>query len=1208
MPASLARREIRNAVRWPRQASFLRIATTETFAMHPTPNHRITRMITGLRASARLTRLALASTVMLALAATSLLAWRSGAAARTPSLLTAAAPLPAAAIDITQPTIGPGLPQVGSNAPKSAASSLKAGSLLFFHKYTSDAVQPDSSNTLITLTNTNPRDGVTVHLFFVYDCAVSRKFINLAPNQARTLLMSKEKPGTTGYVVAIAVNAQGVPSQFNWLIGSATLRDAAGHEASYNALAVAKRTGGPVRLGAENPTAVTLRFDNSEYDRLPKTLAVDQLQNQDLAAEPAVTTDVTLYSPLADLSGAPAQPLQINATAYDQVGRPYPETVSANCAFSARVETIWTATPLNSFITPGNPGWATFAATNGVSAVPVLGLSLTDGASGPQRSARNMQTLAWLDSFTMTVPVSFPENPHADVITLDLPDATGGATGASENKAGSALLYSRFVSGAFGSTRINLTNTHASQKARVRVFFTGLANQPQVTETILSLLPNQTAALDPNDFAPNQRGWVLALVIDSRALPMAFNHLIGSAQVNEADGQVAAFNAIAFAKNSSGAVPRNDDVLTSDLLFDDVNYDRMPATVGLSAVPSQADNTTLLGYARPPASLLEAPNTRGAAALVLFDQALNSFGLTVGATEARLGTLRPSLLNPPITSTISKGQRGWLKLSSATPLFAWANNLRGEPFATGPEGTWTGGFSGGGNLHTLTTGDSLLLKTAAINPNNHAPTALAASIGVYVEARRANGTIVRLDASESSDPDPEDPLTYKWYDNEQMVSTARIGDLRLGLGTHIIKLMVTDGSGIPSAPEEQLVEVRDTTPPQLSGIPSNLSRVTGSQVGVTVNFPLPAAYDMVDGQVNVTASPAPGSLFKIGKTTVIFTAKDNAGNTATAKMDVTITKGTANLPQQGGIAGNIAPTMENINDQYIPPGETRNIPLQAADADGDLVSFSLISTTTSAQIVDVDLAARRATLRIALQPEDRVVNTIRVVATDSRGQSFTTLPFRVTTSEVPNDDTGSGGGTGGGDPGPGGGGGGTSNNPPVAAAAALPATVQATSKEGADVHLDGSPSSDPDGDPLTYSWKNGNTVIAEGAIAIIKLPVGVYSITLTVSDGKGGTSSTAPMSLEVLPRPLTAAGVSPAKIPQFNTTTLTITGTGFNPGTKVSFTGTGITIANYASIEEDKIVLTLKTTLTTPLGNRDVIISNPNGESVRLVRACYVAP
>ncbi|MBK9708993.1 MAG: hypothetical protein IPO77_18940 [Acidobacteria bacterium] len=43
------------------------------------------------------------------------------------------------------------------------------------------------------------------------------------------------------------------------------------------------------------------------------------------------------------------------------------------------------------------------------------------------------------------------------------------------------------------------------------------------------------------------------------------------------------------------------------------------------------------------------------------------------------------------------------------------------------------------------------------------------------------------------------------------------------------------------------------------------------------------------------------------------------------------------------------------------------------------------------------------------------------------------------------------------------------------------------------------------------------------------------------------------------------------------------------------------------SIEEDTIVITVRTTQTSPFGNRDLVVTNPNGEVVRRVRAHYVS-
>jgi pimeloyl-ACP methyl ester carboxylesterase len=75
-------------------------------------------------------------------------------------------------------------------------------------------------------------------------------------------------------------------------------------------------------------------------------------------------------------------------------------------------------------------------------------------------------------------------------------------------------------------------------------------------------------------------------------------------------------------------------------------------------------------------------------------------------------------------------------------------------------------------------------------------------------------------------------------------------------------------------------------------------------------------------------------------------------------------------------------------------------------------------------------------------------------------------------------------------------------NKPPTADAGPDQVVECTGHDGTAVVLDGSASSDPDGDDLTYSWE-WPTGSATGVNPTVSLPLGTYCITLTVGDPSG---------------------------------------------------------------------------------------------------------
>jgi hypothetical protein len=89
-----------------------------------------------------------------------------------------------------------------------------------------------------------------------------------------------------------------------------------------------------------------------------------------------------------------------------------------------------------------------------------------------------------------------------------------------------------------------------------------------------------------------------------------------------------------------------------------------------------------------------------------------------------------------------------------------------------------------------------------------------------------------------------------------------------------------------SEPIEIVPVAHDTTAPVINA-PGNITQEATSASGAVATFDATATDD-VDGPVPVTASPASGSTFPLGNTTVNLTATDAAGNPATASFIVTV--------------------------------------------------------------------------------------------------------------------------------------------------------------------------------------------------------------------------------------------------------------------------------------------------------------------------------
>ena len=106
------------------------------------------------------------------------------------------------------------------------------------------------------------------------------------------------------------------------------------------------------------------------------------------------------------------------------------------------------------------------------------------------------------------------------------------------------------------------------------------------------------------------------------------------------------------------------------------------------------------------------------------------------------------------------------------------------------------------------------------------------------------------------------------------------------IGTTTVNVTATDAAANSSS-ASFTVTVQDTTPPVVTA-PANILLGGATAAGSVVTFSLTPATDIVDGTVTPTASPASGSLFPVGVTTVVVSATDAHSNTGSASFTVTV--------------------------------------------------------------------------------------------------------------------------------------------------------------------------------------------------------------------------------------------------------------------------------------------------------------------------------
>jgi len=301
----------------------------------------------------------------------------------------------------------------------SEASDQKAGSLLYYNAYTSDAASPTAANTRINITNINQFTGVAVHLFFVNgsDCSIADNYICLTANQTGSFLATEMDPGSSGYIVAIASSSDGFPIQFNFLIGDEYVKYATGHAANLGAVAFAKRNN--ANFLSPDGTLAQLFFDGlnlaGSYNRAPRVVALDNIParadgNDTLLILNRVGGNLGIGA--ATLTGGGVG--NLFGILYNDVETPYSFSFPAPvCQFRTNINNNFprTAPRVENIIPATRSGWMKLYS---LSDIGILGAMINragsaDAAPKAFGSGHNLHHLTLTTAANLVIPI-FPSN------------------------------------------------------------------------------------------------------------------------------------------------------------------------------------------------------------------------------------------------------------------------------------------------------------------------------------------------------------------------------------------------------------------------------------------------------------------------------------------------------------------------------------------------------------------------------------------------------------------------------------------------------------------------------------------------------------------------------------------------------------------------------------------------------------------------------
>jgi outer membrane protein assembly factor BamB len=275
---------------------------------------------------------------------------------------------------------------------------------------------------------------------------------------------------------------------------------------------------------------------------------------------------------------------------------------------------------------------------------------------------------------------------------------------------------------------------------------------------------------------------------------------------------------------------------------------------------------------------------------------------------------------------------GNLVLDAATGnlIRSWAPQGSPTPPAPAVDSSTIYSLSGGSLTAQAVSDGSVSWTFGGDGQLDTAPLVLATSGGEFVVEGSSSGRLYALRASTGAVAWQTDVGSAIAAPDEQNVSQPLTG---LGAGQGM--LVVPAGSTVSAY-------ARDTTPPTINVPPTVTAKGTSSN-GAVVTYTVTASDP--DDTATVSCSPASGSVFPIGWTTVSCTATDTAGNTSSASFLVVVSAPGAdcNLAHYPSSKGALNLKNANLSGCYLPGANLVGANATAANLTGTYLDHANLS-------------------------------------------------------------------------------------------------------------------------------------------------------------------------------------------------------------------------------------------------------------------------